>query len=196
MTCDTSLVVRDRLLRTLTAERDHGQRLRIDPIPHAKRVRRPGSPGVSEREAEVPHLAAEGLADGAIATRLHLCPRTVGNISARCTARSAWPVGRPRSGPAGTDEHRDTCDVANPISPSATVALLRGSDSGVEYLVLGDSFVVLDRADGAPLVVTDPREVTISRSYEAALEGVAMESDEYERILRDLRANRNQLGEA
>ena len=27
-----------------------------------------------------------------------------------------------------TDDHRDTCDVANPISPSATVAILRLSD--------------------------------------------------------------------
>jgi hypothetical protein len=56
-----------------------------------------------------------------------------------------------------TDDHRDTCDVADPISPSATVAILRRSDGVVEHLVLGDSVLVLDRAHGAPLVVTDPR---------------------------------------
>jgi hypothetical protein len=93
-----------------------------------------------------------------------------------------------------TGDHRDTCDVADPISPSATVAILRVSDGLVEHLVLGDSFLVLDRADGAPLVITDPREVVISRSYQYALEATADDSDEYHRLLRELRANRNRPG--
>ncbi|GAA0975696.1 hypothetical protein GCM10009555_034000 [Acrocarpospora macrocephala] len=90
-----------------------------------------------------------------------------------------------------TDDHRDTCDVANPISPSATVAILRLSGGLIEYLVLGDSVLVLDRAEDAPLVVSDPREVIISRSYQPALEAAAAGSEEYQRLLRDLRANRN-----
>lgn len=93
-----------------------------------------------------------------------------------------------------TDGHRDTCDVANPISPSATVAILRRSGGLLEHLVLGDSYVVLGRAGGAPLVVTDPREVVISRSYQAAIEATVEGSDDYHRLLRDLRANRNQPG--
>ncbi|MFD4693744.1 protein phosphatase 2C domain-containing protein [Streptomyces sp. NPDC058463] len=93
-----------------------------------------------------------------------------------------------------TDDHRDTCDVADPIAPSATVAVLRVSDGLIEYLVLGDSFVVLDRADGAPLVVTDPREVSISRSFLPALEAAPEGSEEYHGVLRDLRANRNRAG--
>jgi hypothetical protein len=93
-----------------------------------------------------------------------------------------------------TDDHRDTCDVADPISPSATVAILRRSDGLIEHLVLGDSVLVLDQADGAPLVISDPREVVISRSYQSALKGIAEGSDEYHRILRDLRAHRNQPG--
>ncbi|WP_185734864.1 protein phosphatase 2C domain-containing protein [Micromonospora globispora] len=93
-----------------------------------------------------------------------------------------------------TDEHRDTCDVADPISPSATVAILRLSDGLIEYLVLGDSVLVLDRADGDPLVVSDPREVIISRSYQSAIEATAEGSEDYHRLLRDLRANRNQPG--
>jgi len=92
-----------------------------------------------------------------------------------------------------TDDHRDTCDVADPISPFATVAILRLSGGVIEHLVLGDSFIVLDRADDAPLVVSDPRERNISRSYQSALEAAAG-SDEYHRLLRDLRANRNQPG--
>jgi hypothetical protein len=93
-----------------------------------------------------------------------------------------------------TDGHRDTCDVADAISPSATVAILRRSRGLIDYLVLGDSVLVLDRADGAPLVVSDPREVVISRSYQPAIEAAAEGSDEYHRLLRDLRANRNRPG--
>ncbi|MFC6018456.1 hypothetical protein ACFP2T_19880 [Plantactinospora solaniradicis] len=93
-----------------------------------------------------------------------------------------------------TGDHRDTCDVADPISPSATVAILRLSDGLVEHLVLGDSVLVLDRADGAPLVVSDPREVVISRSYQAALGATVEGGDEYHRLLRELRANRNRPG--
>ena len=93
-----------------------------------------------------------------------------------------------------TDDHRDTCDVANPISPSATVAVLRRSGDLIEYLVLGDSVLVLDRADDTPLVVSDPREVIISRAYEFRLDAVAADSDEYHGILRELRAHRNQPG--
>ena len=92
------------------------------------------------------------------------------------------------------DEHRDTCEIADPISPSASVAVLRLRDGLIEHLVLGDSVVVLDRAGGRPLVVSDPREVVISRSYQPRLEAAAEGSDEYHRLLRDLRANRNRPG--
>ena len=93
-----------------------------------------------------------------------------------------------------TDEHRDTCDVANVISPSATVAILRASDGLVEYLVLGDTTLVLDRTVGTPLVVTDPREVIIVESFRPAFEAAVEGSEEYHRVLLELRANRNQPG--
>ncbi|MGW1406410.1 integrase [Streptomyces sp. NPDC002403] len=93
-----------------------------------------------------------------------------------------------------TDDHRDSCDVADPVSPSAAVAVLRLSGERVDHLVLGDAFLVLDRVGGAPLVVSDPREPIISRPYASALGAVAEASDEYHRILRDLRAHRNRPG--
>ncbi|WP_327087376.1 protein phosphatase 2C domain-containing protein [Nonomuraea sp. NBC_01738] len=93
-----------------------------------------------------------------------------------------------------TDQHRDTCDVADPISPSAAVAIVRVTGGRVEHLVLGDAFVVLDRGDAEPVVVTDPREPAISRVYAELLKGVPEGSDEYRRILRELRANRNHPG--
>jgi hypothetical protein len=92
-----------------------------------------------------------------------------------------------------TDEHRQTCDVADPISPSATVAILRRSGAVIEHLVLGDSVVVLDRAHGAPLVVCDTREVNISRPYRSALEATTG-PEHYDRLLKELRAQRNQPG--
>lgn len=55
-----------------------------------------------------------------------------------------------------TDAHRDTCDVTDVIAPSAAVAVLRLSGGLVDYAVLGDATVVLDRTDGTPLVVSDP----------------------------------------
>ncbi|MEU6207981.1 hypothetical protein ABZ814_30895 [Micromonospora musae] len=93
-----------------------------------------------------------------------------------------------------TEAHRDSCEVADPISPSAAVAVLRVSDGLVEHLVLGDAVLVLDRVDAAPLVVADPREVVISRSYQSAIEAAAEGSDERHRLLRELRAHRNRPG--
>lgn len=40
--------------------------------------------------------------------------------------------------------HADTCDLANPASPSATVAGIRWRGETVEYFALGDSSLVLD----------------------------------------------------
>ncbi|MFC0531799.1 hypothetical protein [Phytohabitans kaempferiae] len=95
------------------------------------------------------------------------------------------------------DAHRATCDLADPRSPWAAVAILRPRDGRADYLVLGDAFLVLDRA-GGPLVVSDPREVALARPYLAALEAAAEGSAEYERARREgvdaMRANRNRPG--
>lgn len=94
-----------------------------------------------------------------------------------------------------TDEHRDTCDVADPISPYAAVAILRFSRGLVEHLVLGDAVAVVGRAGGGePLVAHDARELVIARDFETRLKSVAEGSDEYRRLLRELRAHRNHPG--
>lgn len=95
------------------------------------------------------------------------------------------------------DAHREACDLADPSSPSATVAILRISDGRADYLVLGDSVLVLDRPAG-PLTICDTREVALTQSYRAALSTAAEGSNEYEQIRSEfigmLRANRNQVG--
>lgn len=67
--------------------------------------------------------------------------------------------------------HHVTCDLADPSSPQAAVAVVRAVDDRLDYLVLADAYVVLDAA--TPVVVTDPREVTVRAEVLATHEGRA-----------------------
>lgn len=53
--------------------------------------------------------------------------------------------------------HGGGCDLANPDSPSATVALARRSEHGLDYLVLADSAVLFPQPDGTVRAVSDDR---------------------------------------
>jgi hypothetical protein len=53
--------------------------------------------------------------------------------------------------------HGGACDLANPDSPSSTVAMVRSVRGRLEYLVLGDSPVVFALAGGGVRVVSDDR---------------------------------------
>ncbi|MCF3175534.1 protein phosphatase 2C domain-containing protein [Streptomyces sioyaensis] len=55
------------------------------------------------------------------------------------------------------DAHRTTCDLSHPRTPQATVVAARWSEDTVEHLVLSDSVLLLERADGSVLPVLDPR---------------------------------------
>ena len=92
-------------------------------------------------------------------------------------------------------DHRGTCDITDPSSPQATVAIIRAASDRLDCLVLADCFVVLGRVCGAPLVLTDEREVTARRICFAPLAAVARESADYERVrescIEALRARRN-----
>ena len=52
--------------------------------------------------------------------------------------------------------HADTCDLSHPGSPSATVAILREQPETVDYLVLGDTTILLEEPTGIR-VITDDR---------------------------------------
>jgi hypothetical protein len=54
-------------------------------------------------------------------------------------------------------EHVDTCDLANPDSPSTTVSMLRVGADQVEHLVLADSPIVLRSPAGQVTVLADNR---------------------------------------
>ncbi|PTA45948.1 protein phosphatase 2C domain-containing protein [Micromonospora sp. RP3T] len=51
--------------------------------------------------------------------------------------------------------HEGRCDLSNPHSPSSTVAVVRATDDQVDYLVLCDSSVVFENADGRTVVHDD-----------------------------------------
>ena len=59
-------------------------------------------------------------------------------------------------------DHAGACDLAHPDSPSSTVAILRCGVEVVDYLVLGDSAVVIEHGDGALLVAHDDRTARLS----------------------------------
>ncbi|GAB3947076.1 hypothetical protein [Micromonospora vulcania] len=94
--------------------------------------------------------------------------------------------------------HRDTCDLANPSSPQATVAIVRAHHGRLDHLLLADSFLVLDQVGPGPQVITDGREVAARRACSAPLDGVPTGTPEYDRIraacAEALRARRNQPG--
>ncbi|MEU1604173.1 hypothetical protein [Micromonospora matsumotoense] len=96
------------------------------------------------------------------------------------------------------DAHRDTCDISDPSSPSATVTIFRTDDDRAEYLVLADSVLVLDHAGDVPEVVTDGRVDTVGSRYRAAMDAAPNGTVEHDRALREyieaLRAHRNQPG--
>ena len=53
--------------------------------------------------------------------------------------------------------HADTCDLANPDSPSTTVSIVRVNGDGLDYLTLGDSPIVLWEPGRGTQVFIDDR---------------------------------------
>ncbi|MEU2155660.1 protein phosphatase 2C domain-containing protein [Streptomyces sp. NPDC019396] len=95
------------------------------------------------------------------------------------------------------DAHRDTCSVDDPLSPSATLALLRFRDDAVEWLVLGDCTLVLDHG-GTVEAISDTRLATVAPSERAAMKSAPRGSSErrqlHTRLVRAERELRNQPG--
>jgi hypothetical protein len=58
---------------------------------------------------------------------------------------------------AVNNAHKDTCDLANPQSPASQVAILRERHGAMEWLILGDCTVVLEREGEPPVAYCDDR---------------------------------------
>ena len=81
--------------------------------------------------------------------------------------------------------HADTCDLSHSGSPSATVAILREQPEAVEYLVLGDTTVLLDEPAGIR-VVTDDRLENVASVQHGAMHQHATGSADHDRSFAEL----------
>jgi len=93
--------------------------------------------------------------------------------------------------------HTDTCDLAHPGSPSATVVAVKVREHALDYLVLADSVLVLDLSTELR-VVTDDHEAQIGRQFRAQMDAWPNGTPEHEKAHREyvesLRVHRNRPG--
>jgi hypothetical protein len=67
---------------------------------------------------------------------------------------------------ATREAHGDVCDLTNPSTPAAAVALIRQTPTVLDYLVLCDTFIVVD--DGTTInAITDPRFENVIKDIRA-----------------------------
>jgi hypothetical protein len=81
--------------------------------------------------------------------------------------------------------HADTCDLGHPGSPSATVAILRELPETVDYLVLGDTTLLLEEPAGIR-VVTDDRLEHVASVQHGAMHQHATGSADHDRSFAEL----------
>jgi hypothetical protein len=65
--------------------------------------------------------------------------------------------------------HEKTCDLSNPDSPSSTVTILRCRDDVLDYLVLGDSPLLVNRAGKVEPILDERMASLKDYSYEAVI---------------------------
>ncbi|MFE5891614.1 protein phosphatase 2C domain-containing protein [Streptomyces sp. NPDC056462] len=62
------------------------------------------------------------------------------------------------------EAHAQTCDLSHPRTPQATVVLARWSADALEYLILSDSALLVESADGAITAYLDDRLTRLPRA--------------------------------
>ena len=129
----------------------------------------PGTPGWPNEDFAAAAPAAAVLLDG--------CTTTPRGASTGCLHGVAWyarALGGGLLGQISADpavplpealataieqvraSHADRCDLANPLTPAATVTAVRAGQAGYQVLALADSVIIADYGkDRAPLVITD-----------------------------------------
>ncbi|MFJ9696797.1 protein phosphatase 2C domain-containing protein [Kitasatospora sp. NPDC101183] len=140
--------------------------------------------------AATPTLAVvlDGLSTAGLDTGCrHGVPWYVAQLGGHLVAALAEP-GRPLAD--GLEQALDQvaalhpgCDLANPGTPSATVSILRAGTDRFDYLVLADSPIVFERADGYQ-VVTDLRVDTVVPELRAETERFATGTPEHTKAVR------------
>lgn len=94
--------------------------------------------------------------------------------------------------------HAGTCPLDDPGTPCATVVIARVTGGRLQYLVLADSVLVLDRPGAAPTVITDNREAIVGAIHRADMDAHANGTTAHDEALRvyveTMRRYRNQPG--
>jgi hypothetical protein len=83
--------------------------------------------------------------------------------------------------------HEDSCDLAYRASPTSTVVAARLGGGVLEYLVLGDSSLVLADRDGRTTVVTDRRLDEVGRRLRGPVDQLPTGSPEHTAALAEYR---------
>lgn len=107
-------------------------------------------------------VVLDGLSTAGLSTGCrHGVPWYVAHLGGYLMAALADPSMRLPDGLATALERvaglHPECDLADPGTPSATVAVLRQRHAVLDYLVLADSPVVFEEAEGGHTVITDLR---------------------------------------
>ncbi|MBV7700891.1 protein phosphatase 2C domain-containing protein [Streptomyces sp. TRM70350] len=83
--------------------------------------------------------------------------------------------------------HGDNCDLAYRASPTSTVVAVRVGDGVLEYLVLGDSSLLLAQRDGGSAVVTDRRLDKVGKQLRGRMDELPTGSPEHAAALAEYR---------
>ena len=75
--------------------------------------------------------------------------------------------------------HAGTCDLDAPGTPSATVIMTRVGDENAEYLVLGDSTLILSE-DTGPRVISDHRIDNVAAAERKAMDAIPASTPEHQ----------------
>ncbi len=80
---------------------------------------------------------------------------------------------------AVSDLHRPTCDLAAPGTPATVVVMARAASARLDYLVLGDSTIVID-ADRDIVTVTDRRIDDVAKDERLDMENLPTGTPEHQ----------------
>ncbi|MGW5610168.1 integrase [Streptomyces sp. NPDC003753] len=83
--------------------------------------------------------------------------------------------------------HEDTCDLAYRASPTSTVVAVRAHAGALEYLVLGDSTLLLAETDGSTAAVTDQRLDDVGKRLRGPVDALPTGSPEHSAALAEYR---------
>jgi hypothetical protein len=107
---------------------------------------------------------------------VHGVPWFVRQLASRCLAgMAAGEPGDPLAGILATAIagiaalHRDTCDLTVPGTPSSMVVMTRAGEETLDYLVLGDSALIIDAAGDARVVTDQRMDEVAPPEYQAML---------------------------